>query len=179
MQTLHWFILGGLVLAILVVLKTLLASPDPGKQPCTVRQHFCTRQRRKFWQALQKAVGQDYLVLPHVPLAALLAAPEGSGTLEEWLRRRWVDFAILHVGNLTPAAVVQVERERSDSMWKQGRDATLTALAEQTGLTLLWLPSDNYQHVELLRHALAQAKARAKAMKNEEEFADGTSALDI
>ena len=48
MQTLHWFILGGLVLAILVVLKTLLASPDPGKQPCTCAPTFCTRHGASF-----------------------------------------------------------------------------------------------------------------------------------
>src|SRR5690554_7369720 len=52
----------------------------------------------------------------------------------------------------------QFERDNA-SQWSLGRDKSLTKLLEQAGLTLLWLPSDRYQHVELLRHALEQANS--------------------
>jgi hypothetical protein len=165
MQTLHWLILGGLGLAILLILKATFIRPNLGKIACSVRQSYCSRERRQFWLALQEAVGEDYLVLANVPLPTLLAAPdEGGEPLQEWLRQRWADFAILHQKHFTPTAIVQFERGEGDpSPWQPGRDQTLERIAARAGLTLLWLPSDRYQHIELLRHALDQAKARAQA----------------
>lgn len=164
METLHWIILGGLALAILLILRALFLRPNLSKIACSVRQSFCSRERRQFWQALQEAVGEDYLVLANVPLATLLTAGEGGESLQEWLQQRWADFAILHRKLLMPTAIVQFERGGEDSWpWERGRDQTLEKVMAKAGLTLLWLPSDRYQHIELLRHALEQAKAQAQA----------------
>lgn len=165
MGTLHWIILGGLGLAILLVLKAIFIRPNLSKIACSVRQSYCSRERRQFWQSLQEAVGEDYLVLANVPLATLLtAAAEGGEPLQEWLQQRWADFAILHKKHFMPTAIVQFERGEEDPWpWERGRDQTLERIMARAGLTLLWLPSDRYQHVELLRHALEQAKAQAQA----------------
>lgn len=177
METLHWIILGALALAILLILKAIFTRPKLDKLPCSIRPSFCSRERRKFWQALQQAVGDDYVVLANVPLATLLTADvEGGEALQEWLQQHWVDFAILREELFMPTAVVQFERvEAEDSLWEAGRDQTLARIMEQAGLTLLWLPSDRYQHVELLRHALEQAKANAQVAAGKYFKKDGDS----
>lgn len=166
MKALHWIILGGLGLAIILILIALLSRPQLSNISCSVRLSFCSRERRKFWHALQEAVGRDYLVLANIPLATLVvAAHEGGEHLQEWLQQRWADFAILQEQSFRPTAIVQFEREDEDSsLWQPGRDDTLAKVMEQAGLTLLWLPSDNYQHVDLLRHALEQAKGQGTKM---------------
>lgn len=164
MTTLHWIILGGLGLAIFLILKAIFTRPNMSKISCSLRPSFCSRERRKFWQALQQAVGNDYMVLANVPLATLITtANDGAETMQEWLQQRWVDFVILNEKLFKPTAVVQFEKgAEDDSHWEEGRDSTLEKVMEQAGLTLLWLPSDRYQHVELLRHALEQAKATSR-----------------
>ncbi len=164
MTTLHWIILGSLGLAIVLILMALFSRPRLSNITCSVRQSYCSKERRKFWRALQEAVGEDYLVLANVPLATLItAADEGGVQLQEWLQQRWVDFAILHEKHYMPTAIVQFERGDEDTkLWGQGRDQTLEKVMAQAGLTLLWLPSDRYQHVDLLRHALEQAKAQTQ-----------------
>ena len=177
METLHWIILAGLALAILVVLKFLLTRPGLGNIPCSARQSFCSMDRRQFWHSLQKAVGDDYVVLSSVPLATLVAADgDGGEPLMEWLQQHWVDFAILHEELFMPVAVVQFERQgdEEDPLWPQGKDATLQKVLDQAGLTLLWLPSDRYQHVELLRHALEQARARGEAAAETHKTSKGS-----
>jgi hypothetical protein len=162
MTPLKWGLFAVLVLAIIIILRALFTKTDVSKIPCSVRQTFCSSERRKFWYSLQQAVGDDYVVLANVPLAALLVADgEGGAPLQDWLRRHWVDFAIVHEELFMPSAVVQFERqEEEDGIWPSGRDLTLETVLGGAGLTLLWLPSDRYQHVELLRHALEQAKAK-------------------
>ena len=51
MQTLHWLILGGLGLYPLILKATCQAQF--GKIACSVRQSYCSRERRQFWLALQ------------------------------------------------------------------------------------------------------------------------------
>lgn len=168
MRALHWVIFGGLGLATIIILMALFSRQQLGNISCSVRQSFCSRERRKFWRALQEAVGNDYLVLANVPLATLLVtADEGGKQLQEWLQQRWVDFAILHEKSFLPTAIVQFERGDEDpSPWQPGRDETLAKVMKQVDLTLLWLPSDHYQHVDLLRHALKQAKGGADSKAN-------------
>jgi hypothetical protein len=177
METLHWIILAGLVLAFLVVLKVILSRPNLGKIACSVRQSFCSMERRKFWLSLQQAVGDDYVVLANVPLATLVAADgDDGGPLLDWLQEHWADFAILHEELFMPVAVVQFERqaEEEDPIWPRGKDPTLERVLNQAGLTLLWLPSDRYQHVELLRHALEQARAQGETAADMFKTAKGS-----
>lgn len=166
MEIIHWLIVAALGLALLVVLKLILSRPNVGSIPCTVRRNFCSNERRKFWSSLQQAVGDDYVVLANVPLATLIMPEEEGGEpLQDWLNQHWADFAVLHEDLFMPVAVVQFERqgEEADPLWSRGRDENLQRVMAQAGLTLLWLPSDQYQHVELLRHALEQARVKGEA----------------
>jgi len=166
METLHWIIVASIVLTIVVILKLIFTRHDVGKIPCSIKQSFCSMERRKFWHSLQQAVGDDYVVLANVPLATLVVADgEGTEPLQEWLLKHWVDFAILHEKIFLPVAIVQFERQADEdgSLWSEGKDQTLSKVLKQAGLTLLWLPSDRYQHVELLAHALDQARAKGEA----------------
>lgn len=176
MQTLHWIILGFLAAAIIVVLKVILTKSDIGNYSCSIRPSFCSSERRNFWVSLQKAVGEDYTVLANVPLATLIEAEEESGPLQEWLQQHWADFAIVKDSSLSPTAVVQFERydDDADSLWSAGQDETLKKVVDKAGLTLLYLPSDRYQHVELLRHAFEQARTQGEAAAELYEYIKGS-----
>jgi hypothetical protein len=156
MDYLYWIILAGIVAAIIVVLILLLRTDAP---PATfkVQRFFISGQRRKCWLALQKAVGQEYMVLAQIPLAAVLEieGEESKGALA-WLEKRWVDFVVFEEKLLKPVAVVQIEGQEQSALWPLGKDPQLQKTLAIAGLPLLWLPSDQYQHIELLRHALEQ-----------------------
>lgn len=160
MDILHWLILAGIVFAIVIVLIFLLLRTDVPAATYKVQRFFVSGQRRKFWLALQKAVGQEYVVLAKVPLAALVQIEgEERKDMQAWLDKRWADFAILEDKFFKPLAVVQFECQEQNDLWAFGKDPTLEKVLTEAGLPLLWLPSDNYQHVELLRHALEQVIA--------------------
>lgn len=160
MDILHWLILAGIVFAIVIVLIFLLLRTDVPAATYKVQRFFVSGQRRKFWLALQKAVGQEYVVLAKVPLAALVQIEgEDRKDMQAWLDKRWADFAILEDKFFKPLAVVQFECQEQNDLWAFGKDPTLEKVLTEAGLPLLWLPSDNYQHVELLRHALEQVIA--------------------
>ncbi|NLY32015.1 MAG: DUF2726 domain-containing protein [Firmicutes bacterium] len=156
MDYLHWLILAGVAAAIVVVL-ILLFKTDVSPVTFKVKRFFISGQRRKCWLALQKAVGQEYMVLAQVPLTAIIEAggEESKGALA-WLEKRWADFVVFEEKLLKPVAVVQIEGHGQDPLWPQGKDPQLQKVLASAGLPLLWLPSDQYQHVELLRHALEQ-----------------------
>lgn len=164
MQTLHWMIAASLVLTMFLLIRIFFSRTDLGSVPCGIRS-FASYERRKFWSSLQQAVGDDYVVLANVPLATLITTDgDKSGPLQDWLTQHWADFAILDEKLYTPVVIVQFERqaEDEDPFWPKGKDKTLRKVLAQAGLALLWLPSDQYQHIELLRHALEQARANAQ-----------------
>jgi len=171
MSTIHWIILGAVILAMAVVVRLIFTQRDLGDILCSSRA-FCSQERRKFWLSLQEAVGEGYLVLANVPLATLVTADKEGNSQQEWLCQHWIDFAVLELESMQPKAVVQFERDNA-SQWSLGRDKSLTKLLEQAGLTLLWLPSDRYQHVELLRHALEQANSGASELNTKGSEASG------
>src|SRR5690554_4783818 len=116
MSTIHWIILGAIVVAIVVLARFIFTQKDLGKMLCSPRQAFCSQERRKFWLSLQEAVGHDHLVLANVPLASLVAPDQEDNFLGEWLCQHWVDFAVLELESLQPRAVVQFERD-DDPQW--------------------------------------------------------------
>ncbi|HBS92495.1 MAG TPA: hypothetical protein DG577_02580 [Firmicutes bacterium] len=167
MDILHWLILAGIVFAIVMVLTFLLLRADVPPATFQVQRFFVSGQRRKFWLALQKAVGQEYMVLAKVPLAALVQIEgEDRKDMQAWLDKRWADFAILEEKFFKPVAVVQFECQEQNALWALGKDPTFQKILTEAGLPLLWLPSDHYQHVELLRHALEQVIALSAKPEN-------------
>lgn len=165
MEIVHWLMIAALILASLIMVKTLWKKSKLGESPCSVKRAYCDNERRKFWSSLQQAVGEDYVVLANVPLATMLTPEdERNEALQDWLNQHWADFAVLHESLFMPVAIVQFERngEEEDPLWARGRDGTLQKVMDQAGLTLLWLPSEQYQHVELLRHALEQARGHGE-----------------
>lgn len=155
MEPLHWLILAGITLAVVIVLACLLFRREEKELSFSAQRFFVSGQQRKFWQALQKAVGNEYMVLAKVPLPALIQS-EGDAKDGDWLNNRWVDFAIFEEKFLKPVAVVQFERQEKEPLWALGKDPSLQKVLAAAKLALLWLPSEHYQHVELLRHALSQ-----------------------
>ena len=167
MAPLHWLILAGIVFAIVVVLVFLLLRSDAPKTSYRAQRFFVSGQQRKLWLALQKAVGNEFMVLPKVPLVALVQAEgEDNKGMQEWLGKRWADFAIFEDKFLKPAAVVQFENQEQNLLWAQGKDPTLEKVLSEANLPLLWLPSEHYQHVELLRHALEQIMVFSRNREN-------------
>ena len=158
MGPLHWLMLAGMILAAVVVLFCLLFRADNSSPNYQIQRFFISGQERKLWHALQRAVGNDYMVLPKVPLASLLGG-EGNKESKAWLNERWADYAIFEEKFLKPVAIVQFERQQKSPLWAPGKDPTLHKISAAAGLPLLWLPSAHYQHVELLRHALEQVLA--------------------
>lgn len=157
---LHWLVLAGVVLAVALVLVYLLARPAPPAVSYRVQRFFISGQKRKLWTALQKAVGNEFMVLASVPLATLIQVEgEDSPRTAAWLQRRWVDFAVLEEKLLKPVAVVQIEGPAGE---QPGKEPALQKALAEARLPLLWLPSEHYQHVELLRHALEQMLAPAR-----------------
>ena len=166
MGPLHWLLLAGIVFAAVVVLVFLLLRSDAPETSYRAQRFFVSGQQRKLWLALQKAVGNEFMVLPKVPLAALVQAEGDSKDMQEWLGKRWADFAIFEEKFLKPAAVVQFECQEQNLLWAQGKDPTLQKVLTDAKLPLLWLPSEHYQHVELLRHALEQIMAGSGDREN-------------
>jgi hypothetical protein len=98
-----------------------------------------------------------------VPLNILLDPdePRKGKELQHWLDERWLDFLIVEKKFYRPLLAVQFNRQREeDPFYQPGRDEQLELVMKNAGLPLLWLPSEDYQHVELLRHAMEQLVAK-------------------
>lgn len=159
MDLLHWSLIASAVLAAIMVLFLILSRSQSEDISYQVKKEFISQHQRKLWVSLQKAVGDDYMVLARVPLAAMIEI-EGSDCekIRGWLERNWADYGIFENKTLRPRAVVQFENREQG----QGKTPHLETILSQARLALLWLPSEHYQRVELLRHALTQAMAKAR-----------------
>ena len=156
MGPLQWLLLAAIILAVAIILVSLLLRPEAKKTTYKTQRFFLGGQQRKLWLALQKAAGNEYMVLAKVPLTALVLSEGENPEMQAWLEKRWADYAVLDEKFLKPVAVVQFEGRENDPLWAQGKDPILHKVLSEARLPLLWLPSEHYQHVELLRHALLQ-----------------------
>ncbi|MTI96655.1 MAG: DUF2726 domain-containing protein [Firmicutes bacterium] len=162
MTYIHWAIAGGLTLAFILILWSILRQPEISYDKCDKSRSLCDMEWRRFWESLQKAAGHKRLVLSWIPMPLLIKPGDKEEALANWLHERWVDFVVLDDGGYMPVAVVQFERTLEDEhgLWAPGRDSMLEKVLEQAGLPLLWLPGTHYRDLEILRHALEQLWSR-------------------
>jgi len=162
-DTIHWILIGLLCTTFLVLLRTILKQSSLKYSLCCYRRSLCGPGRLKFLAALREAAGREREVLTWVPLNILLDPdePRKGKELQHWLDERWLDFLIVEKKFYRPLLAVQFNRQREeDPFYQPGRDEQLELVMKNAGLPLLWLPSEDYQHVELLRHAMEQLVAK-------------------
>jgi len=126
-----------------------------------------TGNEREFFGRLNRAVGNDFRVLPQVAMGALLEPRAGEGSQQYWAIRRLfsqkiVDFVICSPSLDRPLLVVELDDKSHDK--KRDKDAARDALMLEAGIPTLRWDSRNKPSVEEIRRDIfAKIAADAKS----------------
>ncbi len=113
-----------------------------------------TGNEREFFGRLNRAVGDEYRVLPQVAMGALLEPRVGEGSQQYWAIRRLfaqkiVDFVICTPTLDRPLLAVELDDKTHDK--KRHKDAERDALMLEAGIPTLRWDSRNKPSVSDLR----------------------------
>jgi hypothetical protein len=148
----HW-LLVALALGIMAVFwlaRTTVAETEP---PYQKRGALVTETERKFFQALQGAVGGSWLIFAMVRLAEIIKVRPHTPGAQSWRNRTFgkhVDFVLCHPDSLDVLLVIELDDATHARPDRQERDRFVDSALHSAGIPILHIPvADHYDRIAL------------------------------
>lgn len=150
------------ILFIVVVLKVfsasrggdvVLKSSQLHKYKFRRKQYFMTRTESSFYNALQNAVGNEYIVFAQVHLSTIVDEKiEG----QDWraarahIDRKSVDFVLCDKESISPKLAIELDDPTHDRADRKNRDEIVEGVLEQADVPLLRIKTSEHGSLDEL-----------------------------
>lgn len=118
------------------------------------KKYFLTKTEKSFFKILNKAVDNEYYVMPQVNLDKLIRvnAPYNKNyTFRNKIDRKSVDFVLCDKQNICPVLAIELDDSSHDARSRQKRDKFVNQIFEQINLPLVRIPAQQNYDVKTLK----------------------------
>lgn len=141
-------ILAGIIVIVVAAIAALRAFSEGGtdgekpKYHYTRKNFFLTRAEHECFDALTKAVGDDYLIFAQVHLPTLL---DNKVVGQNWraafrhISEKSVDFVLCDKAYISPKLAIELDDKTHERPDRQERDIEVERILQEAGLPLLRL----------------------------------------
>ena len=129
-----------LLLMIIALIVARLSRPKAPRSPYRRKASLFTRDERRFYDALQQAAGDRFIVFAQMRLVDLMEAPRGAEGSAYWyakIRNKHVDFVLCDPETTSPVLAIELDGTSHQSEIQQQRDAEKDASLAQAGIPLV------------------------------------------
>jgi Protein of unknown function (DUF2726) len=127
-----------------------------------------------FYHCLQKAVGEQYIIFPQLPLWVFLERRSQSKAAERaftnQINLKRVDFVLVDPQDLRVHLAIEVDDRSHAAEHRRRRDGFVESVLQQAGITLVRIPAAHSYAVSTLRQQLGLLDDQSETRKTAASF---------
>ena len=152
---------------LLAILNMLGIAPESGADavelPYQRKDYLLSKAERAFFEVLQKAIGDRYLLFAKVRLADLLFIRRGTEKRQSHFNRiqsKHIDFVLCDRNAVRPLLAIELDDSSHNRADRQARDAFVDSALKAAGLPILHVPASSGYNAKKLAATIDKTRLR-------------------